>query len=117
MTADLHKCTERFARLAFRASHFATNPAAYMFTPRAMHVIPPVVKEHVAIASKLDKFYREYTHACEVKKGISLVLENAREYRLRGSKTRVAYKKALAKWGKVRIELTQTLYKEVFGDK
>ena len=117
MTLGLEKCSERFGRLAFRASHFATNPGAYMFTPRALHVLPPVVTAHARIAYMVNNFYRDHTHRFEVNKGKALVLDSARHNIHRAWRVRTAYKRAVAKWGKVRVELTQALYKEVFGDK
>lgn len=88
-----------------------------MFAPRAMHVLPPVVTDHVKIANKVDRFYKEYIHWFQTEKGIATVLKNARENRWRDKQVRVAYRRALAKWGRVREEVTQALYKEVFGKK
>lgn len=117
MTADLEACSEKFGRLAFRASHFAANPGAYMFAPRAVHVLPPVVTEHARIAYMVNDFYHAYTHQFEVNKGKAFVLDAARSNIHLAWRSQSAYRIAVAKWGKVRVELTKALYKEVFGDK
>lgn len=117
MVVHLEECSEGFARLAFRAGHFATNPRAYMFAPRALHVLPPVVTEHARIAYRINEFYKDYAHQSEVNKGKALVLQNARQNMQTSVKVRSACKNAVAKWGKVRVELTQALYKEIFGKK
>jgi hypothetical protein len=115
MTADLKKCSERFPRLAWRANQYAANPGAYMFIPRAKHVLPPVVTEHVRIANKLDTFYKNYLHQLAVEKGKNLVLQNVRDNCRRSEQTQAAYRKALVKWKKLRLKLTDALYKEIFG--
>lgn len=117
MYLELQRCSSRFSQLACRAGNFAANPAAYMFVPRAMHVLPPVVTNHARIARVIDTFYKEYIHLFELNKGIVMVLENARETSWSDREARKAYSEAVAMWGKVRDELTQALYKEVFGEK
>jgi hypothetical protein len=115
MLASLDYCSDHFDQIAFRARNFASNPRAYMFQPRAKHVIPPIVVRHAHVDWRIRYFYKNYIFQLLTEKGRQMVLNSAR-MNVHSSHVVVAgFKHALAVWGSVRMKMTQGMYDEVYG--